>query len=413
MQKSLYSTVVSFMHLSMIQGTNVLLQLFLIPIILRKVGLSEFGFIMLASSYAALVSILINFGSNQSGIKDIALYKDDQKDLSLPFYTIYYTRLLFMVLSTLVFALISYWVLPAKTSAHFWIAQMIILSELFNPFFFFVGLQQLKMYNLINLLSKLLSLVLILVFIKESNDSLGVNFLIGFSQTVGYLFLFIFIIKRHRLYQFKVSLAQIRQYIQQNIYLTGNNFCVQLQQSVFLFSLSGIGNATLLGAYSLCDKIVWSSRMVMISFFNAIYPKAVLIFKNDPQKWFQLKKRLNIAIGIILSVAAICLYFAADILVKLIVGHPDSLSSLFIQSIALVPLVIGLNLLNVAELFLKNQYSSIFIIAVILLIIAGLLSWVFIHWGQERFYGFFPLLTEIGSIPLYLYFIKRTQVMVK
>lgn len=413
MRKSLYSTIVSFMHLSMIQGTNVLLQLFLIPIILRKVGLSEFGLIMLASSYATLVSILINFGSNQSGIKDIALYKDDQKDLSLPFYTIYYTRLFFLILSTVVFAIISYWILPEKTSAHFWIAQTIILSELFNPFFFFVGLQQLKMYNLINLLSKLLSLVLILVFINDSNDSLWVNFLIGFTQTLGFLVLFIYLIKRHKLYQFKVPLTQIRQYIQQNMYLTGNNFCVQLQQSVFLFSLSGIGNATLLGAYSLCDKIVWSSRMVMISFFNAIYPKAVLIFKNDPQKWYQLKKRLNIAIGIVLSLAALCLYFAADLLVKLIVGHLDSLSSLFIQSIALVPLVIGLNLLNVAELFLKNHYSAIFIIAVILLIIAGLLSWIFIHWGKEQFFGFFPLLTEIGSIPLYLYFIKRTQVMVK
>ena len=56
------SAFFSFLHLSFIQGANVLIQILLIPIISRKVGLTEFGLIMLASSYAALVSILINYG---------------------------------------------------------------------------------------------------------------------------------------------------------------------------------------------------------------------------------------------------------------------------------------------------------------------------------------------------------------
>lgn len=405
MQKS--ATIFSFIHLSIIQGTNVLLQLFLIPIILRKVGLSEFGLIMLASSYAALISILVNFGSNQTGVKDIALYRDSPNDLSQTFYSIYYSRLLLLITSLVLFYLFSYLFFPAKTALHFVFAGLIIVSELFNPFFFFVGLQKLFLYNLVNLFSKLLSVILILTCINSSADSLYVNLIIGGSQTLGFLGLFIFIIKQYKIYHFSVSFELIRQYISKNIYLTGNNLSVQLQQSVFLLSLSGLGNPILLGAYSLCDKLVWSARMVIISFFNAIFPKAVLLNKEEPEKWKQLKKKLNWGIAALFSIAAVVLYFFADMIVMLILGHEDALSARFIKSISIVPLIIGLNVLNVADLLLFNQYRAIFTISIILLVISFLLTGLFMYVGKVELYGFYPLFAEIGSIPLYLYFIKR------
>ena len=407
MQKS--PTIFSFIHLSIIQGTNVLLQLFLIPIILRKVGLSEFGLVMLASSYAALISILVNFGSNQTGVKDIALYKDSPEQLSQTFYSIYYSRLVFLILSLVLLYLISYFFLPTNTLMHFVFAGLIIVSELFNPFFFFVGLQKLLIYNLINLFSKLISVVLILVFIKSPSDSLYVNLIIGGSQTLGFLGLFIYLIRKYTLYNFRLSTQLIGQYIRKNMYLTGNNLSVQLQQSVFLLSLSALGNASLLGAYSLCDKIVWSARMVIISFFNAIFPKAVALNKENPEKWKQLKKKLNWGIAALFSMAALVLYFFADFIVALIVGHEDALSASFIQSISIVPLIIGLNVLNVADLLLYNQYQAIFKISIILLGIAFVLTWIFMFLGKTELYGFYPLFAEIGSIPLYLYFIKRIR----
>ncbi|MEO0065490.1 MAG: hypothetical protein RI983_816 [Bacteroidota bacterium] len=405
MQKS--ATIFSFIHLSIIQGTNVLLQLFLIPIILRKVGLSEFGLIMLASSYAALISILVNFGSNQTGVKDIALHKDTPRELSTTFYSIYYSRLLFLIVSLVILYLISYIILPEKTHWHFAFAGFIIVSELFNPFFFFVGLQKLLLYNLINLFSKLLSVILILFLIKSPADSLYVNLIIGGSQTLGFLGLFVYIIRKYELYNFRLPIQLIGQYIRKNMYLTGNNLSVQLQQSVFLLSLSALGNASLLGAYSLCDKLVWSARMVIISFFNAIFPKSVVLNKENPEKWKQLKRKLNWGIAALFSIVAVILYFFPDIIVRIIVGHEDALSAQFIQSISIVPLIIGLNVLNVADLLLFNQYRAIFTISIILLVISFLLTGLFMYVGKVELYGFYPLFAEIGSIPLYLYFIKR------
>ncbi|MFN3301067.1 MAG: oligosaccharide flippase family protein [Sediminibacterium sp.] len=404
-----FSAFFSFANLSFIQGSNVLIQLLLIPIITRIVGLQEFGLVMLASSYAALVSIFINYGSNQSGVKDVAQEKESPSNLSKVFYSIYIVRIAMYLVALLGLLLFSNWLIPTATSKHFLFANMIIVGELLNPFFFFVALQKLLLYNLMNLFSKVLSVILILWMVKSPSDSVWVNFFLGLAQIIGYIFLLVYLIKKFRLYHFKVPIIQLKQYLQQNFYLTGNNLSVQLQQSIFLFTVSGMGNAQLLGAYSLCDKLVWSFRMLVISFFNVVYPRAAVLYKEQPIAWKKLKKQLTTMLWLVLTGVALVLLFFANQIVVLITGNQDDLTALFIQSICLMPLVAGLNSLNVTELLLRNQYKQIFNIALILLTISILLSILFTQWGNPRLFGFFPILVEMGSIPLYLYFIKKTR----
>ena len=401
------SAIFSFFNLSSIQAANILAQLLLIPIISRMVGLTEFGLIMLGTSYAALVSIFINFGSNQSGVKEVALAKDNASDLSRIFFSIYMIRGLLFVFTSLLFLLLSQWLIPINTRTHFLYANAIIVGELLNPFFFFVGIQQLFLYNIINLASKILSIVLIVLFIKVPADSIWVNFIIGFTQILGSLFLLGILIKKYSLTTFKVPIQYLVNYIKQNSYLTGNNLSVQLQQSIFLFSVSAMGNPVLLGAYSLCDKVVWSFRMLIISFFNTIYPRAAVLHQHAPEDWKRMKQQLQKALWIILSAAAVILLFFANPIVHLITGKSDELAAFFIQSICLMPLIAGLNSLNVTELLLRNQYKYIFNIAIILLSISILLAVLFTQWGNPRLFGFFPILVELGSIPLYLYYISR------
>lgn len=400
------AAVFSFFNLSSIQAANILAQLLLIPIISRIVGLTEFGLIMLGASYAALVSIFINFGSNQSGVKEVALAKDNTPTLSKIFFSIYIVRGLLFVLTSLAFLFVSQWLLPLTTRTHFLYANMIIVGELLNPFFFFVGIQQLFLYNIINLISKILSIVLILLFIQSPTDSVWVNFIIGFTQIIGSIILLVALIQKHALVFIKVPFQYLVQYLKQNSYLAGNNLSVQLQQSIFLFSVSAMGNPVLLGAYSLCDKVVWSFRMLIISFFNAVYPRAAVLHQNNPEDWKQLKQKLQKLLWIVLCLAALILLFFANPIVLLITGKSNELAAFFIQSICFMPLVAGLNSLNVTELLLRNQYQYIFKIAIILLAISILFAGLFIQWGNPRLFGFFPILVELCSLPLYLYFIK-------
>ncbi len=54
----------NFMHLGMIQVSNALVQLLLFPFIIRKTGLEAFGPVVVANSYAALMGLIVNYGTS-------------------------------------------------------------------------------------------------------------------------------------------------------------------------------------------------------------------------------------------------------------------------------------------------------------------------------------------------------------
>jgi len=403
------SSIFSFLNLSFIQGINVLVQLLLIPIISRAVGLSVFGSIMLATSYATLFSILVNYGSSQSGVKDVALFQHQPKELFIKCYPIYLTRVLLFLIGagiTLLLYQIPGW---EQRAEYLLFAQVLVLSEVLNPLFFFVGIQRLLLYNIVNLICKLISVVLILLFIHSPSDGIWVNFLLGIPTVVGYAGLCIYLIRKYRLFYFQFSFNSLKQYIQQNFFLTGNNMSVQLQQSFFLFTISGLNDPLLLGAYSLCDKFVWSFRMLIISFFNVFYPRAAVVFRESPTQWVQLKNKLQRGLWVVLSIIGLLLFLSADQLVHIVTGEINDLSASFIRSICLVPLIAGINSLNVADLLLRNRYADIFKIALILLLISIIFSLLFLYSADRSMFGLYPMLTEICSIPLYVYFIKRAK----
>lgn len=405
--KSNLTSLSNFINLGSIQGSNALIQILLIPIITRLIGLSELGHVMVANSYATLIALFINYGSNQSGVKDVALYRSDTKVLSGIFYTIYLTRGILFALSFCV-VLVLYF-LDLFYAPYFLLAQVIVLAEAFNPFFFFVGLQKLLLYNVLNLAARLLSAAGILLFIRSSSESIWVNFYLGMGSLLAYVFLFFYIIRKYQLATGHVSFAGFRKYLTQNFYLMGNNLSVQLQQSIFLFTLSTTGNPLILGAYSLCDKIVWSFRLLIISFSNAIYPRAVVAFQTRKEDWRYYKKRINLALFAVFMLTGVGILLFAPWLTLIITGEHNQLATLYIKCIAFVPLIAALNSLNVIDLLMKNQYHHIFIIALILLCITLLSSAIFIQAKNPAIFGYYPITVEIFSLPLYWYFIAKTR----
>jgi O-antigen/teichoic acid export membrane protein len=399
--------IFSFINLSFVQGSNALIQILLIPIITRIVGLSEFGLVMLAGSYAALVSLFINYGSNQSGVKDVSIHRSNNKVLSETFYSIYLVRLLFFAITFLIMLLMDF--ASFQYAKYFLLANAIILAETLNPIFFFVGIQKLFLYNIVNLISKICSALLIILLITSPANSEWVNFYLGITSVVGNLALCIYLIKKYRLYHYKISIPMLGKYLKQNFYLTGNNISVQLQQSFFLFAVSRMGNSLLLGAYSLSDKIVWSFRLLIISFFNAIYPKAVSLYEADPEVWKRFRKKINILLFVVFVCAAILLFLLSDFIVLIISGQHNPLASTYIKSICFVPLIAALNSVNVIDLLMRDKYRYIFIIALILLGVSIIVAEIFVAVNNSHFFGYYPIIVEIFSLPLYMYFINRSS----
>jgi len=170
-----------------------------------------------------------------------------------------------------------------------------------------------------------------------------------------------------------------------------------------------MGDGMILAAYSLTDKIIWSFRMLIISFFNTIYPRAALRYQQSPDAWKQMKRKLSYLISILFLAVALVLFFFPDTIIHIVSPESNAMATVYLRYVALVPLIAALNSLNVADLLIKQQYQYIFIIAVLLLFIAILFAQILISLQQPGLFGLYLLVIECSSIPLYLYFIRKTN----
>lgn len=395
----------NFLNLGFIQVSNAIVQILLFPIIIHVVGLDKFGMVMVANSFAALGGLVTNYGTSLSGIKDVTLHKSDGNRLAGVFYNILFTRFLLAVLCMFCIPILA---TAGYHTEYLLLALPILLAEIANPLFFFTGAEKLFIYNVANLLSKLLASVLILTLITSPEKAPWVNFYLGICSLIFYILLSIYIIRKYRLGKPLWNMNGISVLLKKNFYLVGNNISVQLQQSFFLFSIATLHNPLLLGAYSLCDKIVWSFRLLLTAFSGALFPKAVRLYQEDPVCWIRYKRTTNKYLAACFITAGLVLFFAAPLITRILTGKDDLLTCSFIRCISFVPFVASMNLLNVLDLLIKNRYADIFRIAVIILLITVTTALLFLKYGSVYSFGYYPLIIELCSIPLYLYFIRNS-----
>ena len=76
----------NFIALSVVQGTNFLLPLVVMPYVIKKIGADGFGVVAVAQVCMLYLSTIADYGFNLSATRDIALYKDEDAKISKIFF---------------------------------------------------------------------------------------------------------------------------------------------------------------------------------------------------------------------------------------------------------------------------------------------------------------------------------------
>ncbi len=395
-------------NLSIIQLSNIFFMMLLFPVLTRLLGIEKFGEVMAANAFAGLAGGLVNYGTIQSSIKEIANAKNDTLALSRIVFETLCIRLLFFVLLVIVLifsnpVLKDYYLLYLLTIP-------LLFAEVLNPMFLFLGLENLKYLNLANLISKILTLLFVLFFIENQADAPWVNFIMGSSLCICYLFVLIWGINKYKINWVMPSQLSQKVILKSNFYLLVNNFSVHLQQSFMLFALQIWGKVAWLGAYALCDKIIWSSRLLIISISNSVYPTAAQLHKTDTMKWLAFKQQLKWRTGYLFLCGSVILFLLSDPIILLLSGNLNAEASLFLKLMALAPFIACLNFMNVLDRVLNNDNYSIFQIAIILLMVSSLSAFGMVYWGNFWGIGLYTLTIETIALLLYEFKARKLNI---
>jgi PST family polysaccharide transporter len=375
--KSLFE---NFVSLSIIKFVDLIIPILIVPLLLSRVGITNYG--KYAFSYSIIFYFLnvTQYGFSLSAVREIATNIDSKERVNNIFNKVMTTKivltiLVYIALICLVFAVPK---LTLERKLYFF-TSLIILGDLFDPTWFYQGIEKMKFITFVSVFSKSLYIGLVYVFVDNVNDYP----LIGLFQSIGYMVLgLLAILYTTRKYGIKfklTSLAEVKSQLRDGTasFFTLTTPLLYANSSIFLTGLFGL--PVHVSYIEIATKVSGAFGAL-----NGIMTQIFYPFVNRQKSKIEMVRKILLYLGLFTS---ICMFAFAPLLMKL--WLKDDLTReiiILVQILSLSPFLLsvksafgvnGLLILNKDRLYLR----IILICSVLGLIIGVSLIPVFLYNG--------------------------------
>ncbi|QDH78386.1 oligosaccharide flippase family protein [Echinicola soli] len=356
-----HKSVQNFIFLLIIQSSNILISLIVMPLLIQSIGVDQFGLVSLALSVILIANVFIGFGYNLSGPREVALNQKDKNSLSEILSTVISSKLVLAVLAavSLLVAVKGFGLFPEYQVILLY-SLLMLFSEATLPVWFFQGMEKMKLVSAANVFSKLLYLTGIVLFIQGPDDAKWVNFFFGGSAVLINLLLLAYV---H--FQFRIALVfsnwrSIISSLKDNIYLFLSAFANHIAVNGGIVVLSFFASAEMLGMYSLAERVSLVLRIVPALIAQAIYPNAAKLYESDIQGFYRFMKKVYASTLILCGLMVGIISLLAPFIIRLLAKEPLPESVLYLRILVFVPMIASLNAGNTVLLLIADKKYLLF-----------------------------------------------------
>lgn len=326
----------NFTFLSAVNLINLVAPLVIIPWLIHKLGLSAYGVIAFHQYFGQCALMLVDFGFPMYAVNEVASRRNKKEDLTRFLYGAYIIKLVLALIAIIVVAIIIW---SDQVTQAFGISSGLlagfvanaILSSLY-PGWFFQGIEKIQEMILPTFLSRLLSLGIIIVYVRAPQDL----WIVPTAYCVGNIALLITAyspIRSHITRTSKPTGLEIQRIAKEALQVFWSRLIIMgyVAASPVLVKMAG-GDAGV-AVYSLCEKAVSLGRMPFDMFADAAYPRLAQGYdKSFAQRL--IKKQ------VVVAGAAVFTVLTTALALRLLIDPQwaNSLIYLCIYLIALIPI---------------------------------------------------------------------------
>ena len=172
-------------YLTLIQISNTLIPLIIIPYLANRVTQESFGNLEFARYFCYFFSIIINYGFDVTITRKITLRKDEPEYINKIVCQTFYSKTILLIISAIFYFLIINTV-PSLHDILFLLTVTFLINIGFVlfPVWFFQGMEELSQISLINFFIKIIIAVLTVMLIKQNSDYWIFNYLQSLSFVI-------------------------------------------------------------------------------------------------------------------------------------------------------------------------------------------------------------------------------------
>lgn len=243
----------NFLYNIVYQLLVLIIPLITAPYLARVVGVSGIGIYSYTYSIVYYFMLITMLGVNNYGNRSIAKVRDNKEKLSKTFLEIYYFQLIMGIIMLIIYFIYVFTFNVSYKSIAL-VQSLFIVSAILDINWFFFGIEAFKKTITRNTFVKLLSVILIFIFVKQKSDLWKYTFIMSGTTILSQIILWGYLPKYITIT--KVKIVDIKKHIKPNLVLFIPVIAVSLYKIMDKIMLGAMSNVTEVGYYENAEKIV-------------------------------------------------------------------------------------------------------------------------------------------------------------
>lgn len=283
------------------------IPLFTSPYISRVLGADQLGVFSFTSSIVSYFSLFASLGTIQYGTRSIAVCRTEKRKVSKCFFGIYLFQAFVAVVLTVVYILVCAFFFRSEYFLVALIQGFQVFAYCFDVSWLFFGLEKFKNTVVRNIVVKVISVLSIFAFVRDSSDLWVYTFVIAFGMVGSNFVLWVQVPSVVDLSEIKrISANEVLRKVKPNISL----FFPRVGESVYHSmdkTLLGVMSSELQsGYYYNSDKMISIPMGIFDGFGNVLFPRMSSLFasnqKNRAKDLFDLSCEFFILFSVAISI---------------------------------------------------------------------------------------------------------------
>lgn len=333
----------NFSALTVMQMVQYIAPLIVLPYLVRVIGPAKFGVVSFAHAVAYYFSLLPEIGATLYAPREVALIRDDARELSG-----FVSGILALKILVLIMTLILYFVLISivpRFRSEAWVfvfSAGYIIGECFIPVWFFQGIEKMINITIGVFIIRVLALIMIFVFIRREGDYVLVPLINSVSLLVGVVFMYMIVFLREGMSLCLPGLGLLKRIMTESFPLFVSNLVKNLYAGVNIVVLGFFASNTVVGYYSAAERLIRVGMGLINQLGNVFYPYTSRMLKVSEEKGLA-SIRTGFVVGMLLSIpASILVITYAETIVNVMLGNDFKQSILPLKIMGTLFFVMGL-----------------------------------------------------------------------
>jgi len=278
------------------QGFNLITPILVTPYLTGTCGQSGLGKIGVSMALSFILIVIIDYGSDIIGVKNVAVNRDNSKELSKILSTAFACRFLLLIMVVIAMSLL-YIFVPylSKEKELYILALPILLGQCISPTWVFQGLENFKAITVITIISKIIYMAGVFYFVKSEPDYIYVNLFWGIGMMLPNSVAFIYLCTKKNISLKNTSVKEVSGFLKGYFTMFSSQLFMSLQLYVPIMLVKFFLGDSMAGTYRIIDQVVVIFKTYIFLFFNYVYPRVCYLLEKNMKEAMRFWKIYNAA----------------------------------------------------------------------------------------------------------------------